>query len=70
MIGGRGADVRRARHLPFRGSGLGAGMLDRIFTAIYTRIATAAGQPLTFVLALATMTAWKCFRSAAEPPRS
>lgn len=33
-------------------------MLDNIFTAISTRIATAAGQPLTFVLALVTILAW------------
>ncbi|MFV0625649.1 low affinity iron permease family protein [Sphingomonas sp. ac-8] len=33
-------------------------MLDRVFTAISTPIATAAGQPLTFVLALGTILAW------------
>ena len=33
-------------------------MLDRVFTAIASRIATAAGQPLMFVVAIATILLW------------
>ena len=32
--------------------------MDRIFTAMATRIATASGQPLTFVFAIAVMLVW------------
>ncbi|WP_037471578.1 MULTISPECIES: low affinity iron permease family protein [Sphingobium] len=32
--------------------------MDRIFTLIATRIASAAGQPLTFALALGTIIVW------------
>jgi len=32
--------------------------VDRIFTAMATRIATASGQPLTFVFAIAVMLVW------------
>lgn len=32
--------------------------MDRIFTAIASRIAMAAGQPLTFVIALVLIAAW------------
>ncbi|NIJ18130.1 low affinity Fe/Cu permease [Sphingobium vermicomposti] len=33
-------------------------MMDRIFTLIATRIASAAGQPMTFILALGTIIMW------------
>ncbi len=32
--------------------------MDRIFTAIASRIAMAAGQPLTFIIALSLIVAW------------
>ncbi|WP_167305196.1 low affinity iron permease family protein [Sphingobium vermicomposti] len=32
--------------------------MDRIFTLIATRIASAAGQPMTFILALGTIIMW------------
>ncbi len=32
--------------------------MDRVFTSIASRIAMAAGQPLTFILALALIAAW------------
>jgi low affinity Fe/Cu permease len=32
--------------------------VDRVFTSIATRIATAAGQPLTFILAVGVILAW------------
>ena len=32
--------------------------MDRIFTRIATRIATASGQPLAFLLALAVIVVW------------
>ena len=33
-------------------------MIDRIFTRIASRMATLAGQPMTFVLAVATILVW------------
>jgi len=33
-------------------------MIDRLFTRIASRMATLAGQPMTFVLAVATIIAW------------